>query len=109
MLHAFPPHGSKLPDIMLAAAAFAALVAGAFKGAGGCIGGAEILNADLISCRGEVAVGFGGGTVEAFVVGEENPNKSFDRDDDGGLGLTVGEVNPPNPKSCPLEMEVVRD
>jgi hypothetical protein len=49
VLHALPPHGSRLPDIMLAAAAFAALVAGALGGAGGCIGGAEILNADLIS------------------------------------------------------------
>jgi hypothetical protein len=29
VLHALPPHGSRLPDIMLAAAAFAALVAGA--------------------------------------------------------------------------------
>jgi hypothetical protein len=48
--------------------------------------------------------------VGADAGGEENPNKSFDRDDDGGLGLTVGEENPPNPKSCPLEeTEVVRD
>lgn len=50
VLHAFPPHGSRLPDIMLAAAAFAALVTGALRGAEGCIGGAEILNADVISC-----------------------------------------------------------
>jgi hypothetical protein len=50
VLQAFPPHGSRLADIMLAAAAFAALVAGALGGAGGCIGGAEILNADFISC-----------------------------------------------------------
>lgn len=49
VLHAFPPHGSRLPAIMLAAAAFAALGAGAL-GAAGWIGGAEILNADLISC-----------------------------------------------------------
>lgn len=42
--------------------------------------------------------------------GEENPNRSFDRDEDGGLGLTAGEVNPPNPKSCPVEeTDVVRD
>lgn len=49
VLHAFPPHGSRLPDIMLAAAAFAALGAGTL-GAAGWIGGAEILNADFISC-----------------------------------------------------------
>jgi len=111
VLHALPPHGSRLPDIMLAAAAFAALVAGALGGAGGCIGGAEILNADFISCWGDVAVDFGGETVDVDAGGgEESPNKSFERDDDGGLGLAVGDVNPPNPKSCPFEdTEVVRD
>jgi hypothetical protein len=50
VLHAFPPHGSRLPDIMLAAAVVAALADGALGAAGGCIGGAEILNADFISC-----------------------------------------------------------
>ncbi len=50
VLHALPPHGSRLPDIMLAVAVLAALVLGALGGAGGCIGGAEILNADFISC-----------------------------------------------------------
>lgn len=49
VLHAFPPHGSRLPDIMLAAAAVAALGAGAL-GAAGWIGGAEMLNAEFISC-----------------------------------------------------------
>jgi hypothetical protein len=96
---------------MLAAAAFAALVAGALGGARGCIGGAEILNAEFISCCGDVAADFGGETVAwgAEEV-EESPNRSFERDDDGGLGLTVGDVKPPNPKSCPFEdTEVVRD
>jgi hypothetical protein len=43
VLHALPPHGSRLPDIMV-------VVAGALGGAGGCSGGLEILNADFISC-----------------------------------------------------------
>jgi hypothetical protein len=110
VLQALPPHGSLPADIMLAAAAVAALGAGTL-GAGGWIGGAEILNADFISCWGEVAVDLGGETIDADAVGgEESPNKSFERDEDGGFGLAVGEVNPPNPKSCPFEdMEVVRD
>jgi hypothetical protein len=54
-------------------------------------------------------VDLGGETVDEFAGGDENPNRSFDRDEDGGLGLAVGELNPPNPKSCPLETEVVRD
>lgn len=109
VLHALPPQGSRLPDIMLAVAALAAVVAGAL---GGCNGGLEILNADFISCWGEVAVDFGGDTVEAETGGEESPNRSFDRDDDGGFGLAVGggEANPPNPQSCPVEeIDVVRD
>jgi hypothetical protein len=94
---------------MLAVAALAAVVAGAL---GGCNGGLEILNADFISCWGEVAEDFGGDTVEAETGGEESPNRSFDRDDDGGFGLAVGggEANPPNPQSCPVEeIDVVRD
>lgn len=35
VLHALPPHGSRLADIMLAAAAFAAVEAGALGGARG--------------------------------------------------------------------------
>lgn len=42
--------------------------------------------------------------------GEDSPNKSFESDEEGGFGLAVGEVNPPNPKSCPAEdTDVVRD
>jgi hypothetical protein len=40
------------------------------------------------------------------------PNRSFDRDEEGGLGfagLVVGEAKPPKPKSCPLEIEALRD
>lgn len=69
------------------------------------------MNADFISCWGDVTVDLGGDTVDGDVRGgEESPNKSFERDEEGGLGLTVGEVNPPNPKSCPFEdTEAVRD
>lgn len=110
VLQALPPHGSRLPDIIFAAAAVAALGAGTL-GAGGWIGGAEILNADFISYWGEVAVDLGGETVDFDATGgEESPNRSLERDDEGGFGLAVGEVNPPNPKSCPPEdTEVVRD
>lgn len=70
-----------------------------------------MLNADFISCWGEVAVDLGGETVDVDAAGgEESPNRSLERDDEGGLGLAVGEVKPPNPKSCPPEdTEVVRD
>jgi hypothetical protein len=70
-----------------------------------------MLNADFISCWGDVAVYFGGETAALGAGGgEESPKRSFERDDDGGLGLAVGDVNPPNPKSCPFEdTEVVRD
>lgn len=111
VLQALPPHGSRLPDIMLAAAAVAALGAGTL-GAAGWIGGAEMLKADFISCCGEVAVGLGGEAAGLEARGgEESPNRSLERDDDGGFGLAVGEVNPPNPpKSCaPEDTEVVRD
>lgn len=69
------------------------------------------MNADFISCWGDVTVDLGGDTVDFDVRGgEESPNKSFESDEEGGLGLAVGEANPPNPKSCPFEdTEVVRD
>ena len=69
------------------------------------------MNAELISCRGETGEGLGRGAGAG--AGEERPNKSLERDDDGGLsleGLLGGEVNPPKPKPCEFEeIEVVRD
>jgi hypothetical protein len=71
------------------------------------------LNAELISCWGEETMGLEGATDAAGAGGgEDRPNKSFDRDEEGGLGLAdlvVGEANPPKPKSCPLEIEALRD
>lgn len=58
-------------------------------------------------------MGLGGATDAAGAGGgEDKPNKSFDRDEEGGLGLAglvLGEVKPPKPKSWPLEIETLRD
>lgn len=71
------------------------------------------MKAELISCCGDVTVGLGGAAGAAGARGgEERPNRSLERDADGGVGfagLVVGEAKPPK-KSCPFEeMEVVRD
>lgn len=109
VLHALPPHGSIMP----AAAAVAVGTAG-LGGADGCGEGLVRLKADCISCCGEVTAGLGGAArVAGAVGGEESPNKSFERDDEGGLGLALGgggDVNPPKPKSWELDdMDAVRD
>ena len=103
-----PPQGS----IIFAAAAVAVGTAG-LGGAEGCSDGLVRLNADFISCCGEVTAGFGGAAGAAGAGGEESPNKSLERDE-GGLGFAVleggGDANPPKPKSWELDdMEVVLD
>jgi hypothetical protein len=52
--------------------------------------GLERLNAELISCCGEVTVDLGGeigagGGDE--ILGEERPKRSLEREDEGGLGF----------------------
>lgn len=44
--------------------------------------------------------------------GEDRPNRSFERDEEGGLGfagLVDGEAKPPKLNSWPLEIEALRD
>jgi hypothetical protein len=109
VLHAFPPHGSMFAGSTLADGALAGDVC--LGGAEGCITGLERLNAEFISCCGDGALGCGGGeeTAAGAGGGEERPNRSFDKEEDGGFGF-VGDAKPPKPKSCPLEeIEVVRD
>lgn len=115
VFQALPPQGSIMP----AAAAVAAGTSG-LGGAFGCSDGLVRLNAEFISCCGEVTAGLGGGAGAVAAAGagggEESPKRSFERDDDGGGGVGFaglgggGEVNPPKPRSCECdEMEVVRD
>lgn len=106
VFHALPPQGSMLAENMLLDEV---VVAAGTAGLGAGTVGPERLKADFISCCGETEAGWGGAAVGAGG-GEERPKRSLDKDDDGGLGLVVGEAKPPNPKSCPFdEMEVVRD
>lgn len=106
VLHAFPPQGS----MILAAEATDAAGSPSLGATLGCNEGLERLKAELISSCEEFTVDLGraGGAGD-----EESPNKSLERDDDGGLGfegLLEGEVSPPNPRSCDgEEIEVVRD
>lgn len=97
LLQALPPQGSIIP----AAAAVAAGTSGfaGCWGGGERTGGLEILNAELISCCGDDTVGLGGAAGARG--GEERPKRSFESDDDGGLGLGCGggDENPPNPRS----------
>lgn len=104
-----PPQGSMLAGRALAIDAVDA--AGAW-GLGG--GGALMLKAELSSCCGDEMTGGGDGDATAAGAGggDDRPNRSFDRDDDGGgFGLVGGgEAKPPNPESNPLEeIDVVRD
>jgi hypothetical protein len=75
------------------------------------------LKADFSSCWGEVVVGgarTGGGEIEDVESGgDENPKRSLESEDEGGLGFGCGggdwKLEKP-PKSCPFdETEVVRD
>jgi len=77
VLQALPPQGSILADMALTAAVGLGDAAGL-----SCNEGPERLNAELISCWGEVTVDFGGDTGGEGE--EERPKRSLERDEEGG-------------------------